>query len=382
MKDWVKRKIDDINELFPEDRIERSKARISPQWSESVTADRYPITYYPVTFEYYNDVHTPEERLRVSLEEFIIHGKLRDDFIPSFFPGCRQATIPNMFGSKEIVLGNDFTCEKLIQTVDDIDTLPEPKIEPGSIADSWLTMQAYLVEETDGAFQVHVTDMQGPVDVCGQIWGYDELFLCALTQPEKYHQLMEKVTRAFILLWNRQAELLGDNFVGTHLFGWNWVPENNGISVSADSLVMVSPDFYKEFYEPYFNQLGEQLNGLVVHSCGNFAQTIPPLMKNQYVKGINASQMTIRELMDAGLRREKTVVAVTTMDDAGSFFHAMKENHLQADITLFDIWPREENGNRDTLTLDGITFKPPAEWTKEDWAGIRKREAKILELLD
>ena len=41
--------------------------------------------------------------------------------------------------------------------------------------------------------------MQGPVDVCGQLWGYDNLFVCAYEQPEQYGKLMSKVSDAFIM---------------------------------------------------------------------------------------------------------------------------------------------------------------------------------------
>ncbi len=62
MRDAIKRKIDEVYELFPKHRVETSKTRIRAQWNRSLTADRYPVTYNPVLFEYYNDVHTPSYR--------------------------------------------------------------------------------------------------------------------------------------------------------------------------------------------------------------------------------------------------------------------------------------------------------------------------------
>lgn len=80
-------------------------------------------------------------------------------------------------------------------------------------------MQKYLLEETEGRIPVHVTDMQGPVDVAGQLWGYDNLFISAYEEPEYYNKLLAKLTRAFILFWKSQKEILGDSFAGTHLKG-------------------------------------------------------------------------------------------------------------------------------------------------------------------
>lgn len=381
MKDWVKRLLDEVDELFPPERLKKSKARITAIWKGERPPDRYPVTYYPVSFEYYNDVHTPEERLRRSLDEFVIHGKLKDDFIPSLFPGCRQATIPNMFGAPEVVKGNDFTCEKIIHTPADIDALPEAVITKGSIAEQWLRMQEYFVEQTEGRIPVHVTDMQGPVDVCGQMWGYDDLFLCALTEPERYHALMTKVTDAFLLLWRRQREVAGDSFLGTHLFGWNWVPSDNGVTVSADSLVMVSPDFYDEFYKPYFVKLGTGFGGTVIHSCGNFSQTIPPLMRTPGVKGINAAQMTTEELVRAGIDRKVALIAIAPFDGAEKYYSFACEHGLRVDVTVFDIWPLEEAASSGTATLGGVQFKKTDTWTGGDWDYIRRREDTLMEML-
>jgi len=381
MKDWVKGKLDEIDALFPPERVQRSKARIAAMWSGERPTDRYPVTYYPVSFEYYNDVHTPEERLARSLDEFIIHGKLEDDFIPSLFPGCKQSTIPNMFGATQVVKGKDFTCEKIIHSPADIDALPEATIARGSVAEEWLRMQEYFVEETDGRIPVHVTDMQGPVDVCGQLWGYDELFLCALTEPQRYHALMTRVTDAFLLLWRRQRDVVGSGFLGTHLFGWNWVPPDNGVTVSADSLVMVSPDFYDQFYKPYFLRLGRDFGGAVIHSCGNFAQTVPPLMRTAGVKGINASQMSTGDLVKAGLERSVAVVAITRFDDAREFYSFAHDHRLCVDATVFDIWPQDPAASSTTATMDGVVFRKPDTWTGKDWDDIRRREDELMEML-
>jgi len=256
MKRWVKEKIKYINELFPAERIEKSKERWRHIWNGEKITDRYPFVYTPCLFDYYDDVHTPEERLRLSLDEFLIHGRLNDDFIPTLFPGCRQSTIPNMFGAREIVKRNDYTCERIIFKYSDIDNLPDPEIVPGMVAYEWLEMQKYFLEETEGCIPIHVVDMQGPADVAAQLFGYDNMLTLAFESPEYFHKLMSKVTDAFILFWKKQKELLGDCFVGTHLFGWSWVPDNIGASLSADSLVMISPEYYEEFYKPYFIKIG------------------------------------------------------------------------------------------------------------------------------
>jgi hypothetical protein len=114
MKDSVKEKLKIIDGLYPADRVERSKDRWRRMWRGDKPLDRYPFVFVPLTFNYYDDVFTKEEGLKAYLNEFIIREKIFDDFIPAFFPGCKQGTIPNMFGSTELVAGKDHSCEKII----------------------------------------------------------------------------------------------------------------------------------------------------------------------------------------------------------------------------------------------------------------------------
>lgn len=135
MKDWVKRKSDEIDRLFPADRLIKSKERWSKVWRGEKPAERYPFCFggFPTPlFNPYNINHHPEGRLKAYLDACIFAGQFKDDFIPTIFPGCNQATIPTMFGATEIRCGIESTCEKVIKSTDDIDRLPEPSLKPGT----------------------------------------------------------------------------------------------------------------------------------------------------------------------------------------------------------------------------------------------------------
>lgn len=368
MKDWVKYKLERINELFPSERIKLSKERIERLWSGKKPLDRYPFVFIPITFEYYNDVHTPEERLKASLDEIIFRGRFYDDFIPTIFPGCKQSTIPSMFGAKEVVSGKDYCSERIIFENEGIDRMPEPDMGPGTTAYEWLSMQQYILEETEGQIPIHVTDMQGPVDVCGQLWGYDNILASAYTDPEYFHKIMSIVTDAFIMFWKKQKEILCDCFVGTHLFGWNWVPEDTGASISADSLVMVSPDYYNEFYRPYLTKIGEVFGGMSVHSCGNFAPVFKNLCRTPFLKAINASQMSIEQLLDAGLDSNVLVVAAFPISSVEKTFKLIKKYSLRVDPTITEVFP-----------MQGVNIIHPGYWTEKDWDSVRRNEEKVME---
>ena len=288
---------------------------------------------------------TKEEGLRAYLDEFIYRGFAQDDFIPSFFPGCKTSTIPSMFGAKEIIAGDDVKGERILFKPEDIDSLPEPTISPNTPAHNWLEMQKYYIEECEGEIPVHVCDMQGPMDVCGQLYGYEGLFLCAYDDEERYVKLMQKAADAFQLLWEAQATLLGDKFVGTHLFGWSWIPENVGATMSVDSLVMLSKDFFDEFYKPYIEDIAKRFGGITVHSCGNFGTVVENLAKTDDVRAINASQMSVTELLDNGWNPSKLMIVCEEANNLPTLFNLAREKNLFLDPTVGGIWPDDKPQN-------------------------------------
>jgi len=360
MKDWVKQKMDKIDELYSSERIKKSKNRWTKLWHGKTDFDKYPVNFM-TSFDYYNGSHSPEERLKLTLDEIILHGYLQDDFIPSIFPGCRVSTFPNIFGIKEICIDGNYSCEKTIKKKEDIFLLPEPSLEKSSVAQNWMNMQKYFVEETDGKIPVHVVDMQGPIDICAQIWSYDELFIAAYIDTKAFHHIMDLATNAFILFWEAQQKLLGEHFVGTHLFAWDWLPPDMGASLSADSLVMVSPDFYNEFFKPYLVKIGERFGGLAVHSCGDFTKNLTNVCATPTVKAINASQLTAKQMVEAGLTRETLAITSFDFKDAEETLKLIKEHNLRMNMTFYFPYPTKSNK---IISIEN--------WTKEDWNYVTK----------
>jgi hypothetical protein len=193
MQPWIRDKLDRIDELFPAARLAASRERLTRLWRGEPPLDRQPFVFYPFTLDYYDDVLPQEARLRAILDEIIFRGRLDDDFIPAFFPGCRQSTIPNMFGAAEIVSGRDYSSAKLLNRVEDIAALPVPSLAPGTVAHEWLEMARYVRDETEGRLPIHVADMQGPPDVCGKLWGYEDFLACAYEDPDAFRSLIGKV---------------------------------------------------------------------------------------------------------------------------------------------------------------------------------------------
>ncbi len=365
MKAWVREKLNQIAELYPEQRLAESRARWRAVWAGAPPKDRYPYVWNPMGFNYYNTVYAKEEGLRAYLDEIVGRGFLQDDFIPAFFPGCKQSTIPCMFGAQEVVLGGDYSTKRLLHSYEDIDRLPAPTFSPGTPAALWLQMEEYYLGECEGRLPVHVCDMQGPMDVAGQLIGYDQLFLSAFDDEERFHRLLRICCDAFIVLWNAQKELLGERFVATHLFGWDWALQD-GASLSADSMAMVSGAFFAEHYSRHLQYIADALGPLSVHSCGNFSATAAPLGRLPCVRAANASQMSVEALLDAGWDAGKMIILLADPGSAKAMFDMARNRGLRLDVSFVWQAPRGEGGP-----------VPPARWTKEQREAMRRADEAV-----
>ena len=368
----IREKLKQIAELYPEERLKKSKERWRKVWAVEPPDDRYPFLYYPVIVDYYNTINTKEERLKLFLDEFIARGFLQDDFIPAFFPGCRQGTIPGMFGSKEIVCAGDYTCEKIINCTQDIYRLPEPAILPNTPAYEWLEMEKYFLDECEGKIPVHVCDMQGPMDVCAQLWRYDELFICAHEDEEAFDYLMRLAIRAFIVLWEEQKKLCKDLFIPTHMYGWTWQPSGTtGGSISVDSMSMISDTFFCRFYAPYIREMGQYFNGLTVHSCGNFSAVVKSLSALPEVKAVNASQMTVMALHKAGWDPKKVIVTKDDYDNIPMVFDYVRTHGMNVEMCVKELWKTDDRG---------LAVNPPG-WTIDELKELSRRSDDLIKCL-
>ena len=112
------RMVQDIERLYPSERLERSRARLRAVWELKPPPDRIPFVYNSLpappeeqAFDVWDGIYTHEETLTAQLETIIQRAQLDDDYVPSLYPGCRQGTIPTAHGAEEC-RGGDHTWVK------------------------------------------------------------------------------------------------------------------------------------------------------------------------------------------------------------------------------------------------------------------------------
>ena len=216
-----------------------------------------------------------------------------DDTVPYFMPwfgtgvtasafGCRIKDATG-FGDDPVVIS---TC---IETVSDISKLKMPN----PYKDGWmprvLDFIDYARQHSD--LPVGLTDMNSPLCTAAQMCGYDKLFVWMYEEPDAIHELMDKITEAFIIWVKVQKEHAGEPLDSSSGLQGFWSPKGAGVWMSDDDLVSLSPQLYEEFVVPSYSKICEVFGGGIVHFCGNGLHQTQNLLKIRNLKAINNSPM-------------------------------------------------------------------------------------------
>ena len=369
MRKTIKEKLDKIDECFTSDRLTKSKERWRRLWAGEPPQDRIPYDTVPISAPQYDPIIDKKSMLDIMLDDCIWRGHIESDHIPSLFSGCRQGTIPSMFGAREIVAGaheDDYTCERLLNSYEDVDNLCQPELHEYIGAWRWIELAKFYLEETEGRIAIQVCDMQGPVDTAGQLMGYENLLLLANDEPELYRSLIKKTTLAYEMLWQAQKDIIGEElFAGTHLIMSNWYPKCAGVTVSVDSMVMVSPSFFEEFYAPSLEEIAEKFGGVTIHSCGNFSNVTKSIGRVKGMRGIHASEMSIKELIDAGIDKNLMFISMSGMEQIEESMSYNKQNSIRSVMNI-NPW------------IQGKKAGKPWLWDNNEWSQIKRNEQIIL----
>jgi hypothetical protein len=137
--------------------------------------------------------------------------------------------------------------------------------------------------------------------------------------------------------------------------------------MSADSIVMVSPEFFDDFFKPYIEMIGEALGNICLHSCGDFTNVFDNLVATPYLKAVNAGEMTVKELIRAGLDRRTIAIVKSRLDETGDMFDIIKQHNLRVDLSISNIRPK---GDQKAIALD--------EMTEQLWNEMERKNEKIV----
>ena len=162
-------------------------------------------------------------------------------FLPGFWSEYGMCTEPSAFGARSIWHSENLPhAEKVIHSSDDIANLPQPNVKSDGLLPFMINRLKHLeprIEESGHSIKFAVT--RGPLNIATFLMGTTEFMMLLVMEPEKAHELLEKITH-FICDWvNYQKECF---------------PSIEGILLLDDIVGFVGEEDCREFVVPYLKR--------------------------------------------------------------------------------------------------------------------------------
>ena len=156
------------------------------------------------------------------------------------------------------------------------------------------TFRAY--PKTERYVKLYHPDIQGPLDICELLWG-GEMFYEMYDDPDFVHEMLSLITETYGAFLDKWYEIVPKNTeMNPHWTDWAYLWHRGAIVLRCDSVVNVSPEFYKAFSVPYDSRLLERFGGGCIHFCGRGDHYIDVLTEMNGVFGINLSQPHLNDM--------------------------------------------------------------------------------------
>ena len=290
----------EIQRRYPPARIAASRARLLAVWNGNSAgpagdhADGIPFIFLGVPNNtgangaMLGEARYPRgEMLAYLLETILARAGVEDDYIPSLSPGCRQGLIPTAYGAREEWTSDHYWLAPLLASAEEADGLPQSDLSRDGVAAEILENTRFFRHATQGGLPIQMPDMQGPLDLAGNMLGAERLMVEMYDHPAAVHRLLDRMTRDFISYMHLQEEAAGGTLVPIHCMPTVWLPPGSAMSLSEDLLAVISPRFYPTFARPYNERVAAEFGRVVIHSCGSWEHNLAGLAQTQGLLGVN-----------------------------------------------------------------------------------------------
>jgi hypothetical protein len=293
------RAVEEIQRRYSPERIARSRARLAAVWNGHGSQPQTPPDAIPFIFTgvpnriganggmLYEARYPRNELLAYHLEAILTRAAVDDDYIPSLFPGCRQGLIPTAYGAREEWTSDHYWLQPLLVSAEQVDDLKQPDFMRDGVAAEILENTRFFRRATEGRLPIQMPDMQGPLDLAGNMVGVEPLMTEMYDHPAAVHRLLDRMTRDFITYMHLQEEASGGTLVPIHCMPTVWLPPGRAMSLSEDLLAVISPRFYPAFARPYNERVAAEYGQVVIHSCGSWEHNLGRLAQTQGLLGVN-----------------------------------------------------------------------------------------------
>lgn len=269
-------------------RIKASLRRVNDALHSKIV-DRVPVIQMSQTvlFPRHDIFYSREKNLIFQLANIDLTLSHETDYVPYLDPFEGVTVISEAFGCKVEVPenGDPWIREPLIKdNPEDVYLLKKPS-KDNEVYQRVLETLRFFEEKTGYQIPVGATDPQGPLDVASLIWNNQDFLKACILNRKEVHHLLSLVTESFIEFFSMQYETLKNPAYPVHSFPL--VDSCDGISISDDEAILLSPPMYEEFGIPYLSRISEAFGGLYYHCCGDFGHILQSILKIKGLRAIN-----------------------------------------------------------------------------------------------
>lgn len=162
-------------------------------------------------------------------------------FLPGFWSEYGMCTEPSAFGARTIWYTENLPhAEKVIHSNEDIERLPQPNVKLDGLLPFMINRLKLMEPIINGkGHTIKFAVTRGPLNIATFLMGTTGFLLLLAMEPDKAHQLLEKITR-FICDWVQYQKAC--------------FPSIEGILLLDDIVGFVGEDECREFVVPYLQR--------------------------------------------------------------------------------------------------------------------------------
>ncbi len=166
------------------------------------------------------------------------------------------------------------------------------------------------------AFQLTLPDLQGPFDIAELLWGPDA-FMAFYTEPELLAALLERITATILIAYRRFSTEVSEN-IGAGFQYQHGTAVKGRVLLRSDTTIMISPELYQTFILPHDGIIGQALDSVAIHFCGNGHHQIQNMLSAPNLGSLDFGQpwlMDIDDIYAEASARKVGLTRVTVPED-------------------------------------------------------------------
>lgn len=218
--------------------------------------------------------------------------------VPNFLePWYGIGTVASAFGGDYLwPEGNAPALKARFSSIDEVLAYEPREIEATNIGRYTLNMIEYFMDQTKGRLPISLTDTQSPLNMIGHLYPLDQFFMDLMLEPEKVALLFDILAGLSIRFNQEQVRLIG-NALTSPGHGFASSTKWQGLGMSDDNAIMISPDQYLELAAPSVKKICTPLGGPVFHSCGDWSGWVDAVLQ---IKGLKMADGAFSPQTDPG----------------------------------------------------------------------------------